>query len=315
MDSNKHVPVLQKEAIDGLALHEDSIVLDMTLGRGGDSSEILKRIPNGFLYSCDKDITALQYSQDLLQKIGKNYCLHQGNYSDFIPFLKKEKNLKGADAILFDIGVSSPQFDNPERGFSYKEDGPLDMRMDLSQSLTAEKVVNTYSEAQLKHIILEYGEDRSAGRIAHAIVEARKKKPITRTVELADIIVNALPSFIRNKKGHPAKQTFQAIRYEVNNEEGELIKGVKEALSFLNLHGRVAVITFNSLEDRIVKRIFKEVAVPKEVDKYAPIDPKEEKLSYSLVTRKPIEPSEEELKVNPRSHSAKLRIIERTHVL
>lgn len=310
MESNKHIPVLQNEAIAGLNLKDDSVAIDMTLGRAGDSSRILRAIPNGHLYAVDKDEEAIVYSQKVLYQIGSNFTLIHSAFSLAIPKLREE-GLVGADAILFDIGVSSPQFDNPGRGFSYREDGPLDMRMDQEQKLTAYDVVNTYSESELRHIILEYGEDRSAPAIAHAIVKAREQRPIRTTLELVEVIKSALPSFILNKKGHPAKQTFQAIRYEVNQEEQELKKGLQEALGFLNIHGRVAVITFNSLEDRIVKNAFKEVSSYPPVNKYEPVPVDLKPLGYELVTRKPIEPSPEELESNPRSRSAKLRIIQK----
>jgi 16S rRNA (cytosine1402-N4)-methyltransferase len=311
MPSDYHRPVLCTEAIEGLNLHADSIVVDMTLGRAGHSSKILSVIPHGFLYAIDKDLTALSYSKSVLKEIGSNFLLLQGNYSQMFSLLE-ERGVKSADAILFDIGVSSPQFDNPERGFSYRFDGPLDMRMDQSQKLSAYDVVNSYSEEKLREIIYKYGEDNSAPEIARAIVRARVEKPISTTFQLVDVIKSALPAFILNKKGHPAKQTFQAIRYEVNNELTELQSGLKSALDFLAVGGRIAVITFNSLEDRTVKDEFRSVASYPSENRHLPPQMDRKPLQFRLVTHKPIEPSAEEIELNPRAQSAKLRIIERT---
>lgn len=311
MASDFHLPVLCKEAISGLNIKSDSICVDMTLGRAGHSREMLKLLKHGFLYASDKDDTALSYSSSVLSKVSSNFKLYKVAFSQMTEALKKD-GVEQADAILFDIGVSSPQFDNPERGFSYRFNGPLDMRMDLEQSLTAEKVINTYSEEQLRDIIYRYGEDMSAPKIAKAIVMARKQKPIKTTFELVDVIKGCLPSFILNKKGHPAKQTFQAIRYEVNDELGELKRGLVSALDFLSIGGRCAIITFNSLEDKTVKDLFKEYAVNPPTNRHLPSLIDQPQLKYRLVTRKPIAPSQEEININPRSESAKLRIIERT---
>jgi 16S rRNA (cytosine1402-N4)-methyltransferase len=311
MAFDQHTPVLCHEAIEGLNIKSDSICVDMTLGRAGDSSKMLQRCPQGFLYAIDKDEEALSYSQKALTEIGSNFLLFHGPFSTMCDLLEA-KGIKEADAILFDIGVSSPQFDNPERGFSYKLEGPLDMRMDQESQLTAYQVVNTYPEGKLRQIITEYGEDPSASQIAHAIVLAREEKPIRTTTELAEIIKDCLPSFILNKKGHPAKQTFQAIRYEVNSEPRELEIGLVKALSFLSVGGRLAVITFNSLEDRIAKDLFKEKTSYPSENRHLPPVTGLAPLSYRLITRKPIAPSEAEIEINPRAKSAKLRIIERT---
>lgn len=311
MPSEYHYPVLADEAIKGLNVHPDSICVDMTLGRAGDSTRMLSIAKKGYLYATDKDEEALDYSRAELAKIGPNFRLYKLPFSLLVAKLQEE-GVKEADCILFDIGVSSPQFDNPERGFSYKLDGPLDMRMDQNSPLTAEIVVNTYSEEQLRKIITEYGEDPSSYRIAHQIVLRRQKAPIKTTLELASIVHDALPSFVLNKKGHPAKQTFQAIRYEVNHELDELENGLKTALPFLALGGRLAVITFNSLEDKTVKDIFKEITSYPSENRHLPPLVDRPLLSYALVNRKPLEPSEREIQENPRSKSAKLRIIERT---
>lgn len=310
MDSNYHVPVLFKPAIEGLKLKDDSIVLDLTLGRAGHSSIILSTIKNGHLYAIDKDETALKFSRQRLSKIGDNFTLFQGNYSDFTDMLKRQ-GLNEADAILLDIGVSSPQFDNPERGFSYRYDSRLDMRMNCNQKLDAYYVVNNYSEEHLRKIIFDYGEDKSAGKIARAIVKARINKPIETTFELVDIIKSCLPYFILNKPGHPAKQTFQAIRYEVNQEIEELKNGLVKAIEFLSVGGRLAIITFNSLEDKIAKRVIKGFTQAPSTNRHMPpiLEPK--KIEFKNITRKPIIPTEKEITDNPRSKSAKLRIIER----
>ncbi|MDY5654536.1 MAG: 16S rRNA (cytosine(1402)-N(4))-methyltransferase RsmH [Bacilli bacterium] len=309
MPSDYHKPVLLDEVIEGLNIKEDSIVVDMTLGRAGHSSSLLARCKKGHLYATDKDQTALDYSSKKLSEISSNFTLFQGDYSSF-PNKLREIGITKVDCILYDIGVSSPQFDNPERGFSYRFDARLDMRMNLSQKKDAYYVVNNYSYEELKRIIYDYGEDRSAPLIAKAIVREREKKPIETTFQLVDVIKSALPSYILNKPHHPAKQTFQAIRFEVNNEREELIKGLREGIELLGIGGRLAIITFNSAEDKIVKDMFNEYAKEKSYSRHLP-PVNEEKPKFTLVTRKPIVPSEEELKNNPRSAPAKLRIIER----
>jgi 16S rRNA (cytosine1402-N4)-methyltransferase len=311
MDSNYHVPVLFKPAIEGLNLKEDSIVLDLTLGRAGHSSIILSTIKKGHLYAIDKDQTALDFSRERLSKIGNNFTLFQGNFSEFTDILRKNE-VDGADAILLDIGVSSPQFDNPERGFSYRFDSKLDMRMNCDQKLDAYYVVNNYSEEQLRKMIYEYGEDQSASKIARAIVKAREIKPIETTFELVDVIKSCLPYFILNKPGHPAKQTFQAIRYEVNQEIEELKTGLSKAINFLNVGGRLSIITFNSLEDKIAKNIIKDFTKAPPTNRHMPPVLNAKAIEFTNITRKPIAPSEKEIIDNPRSKSAKLRIIERT---
>ncbi|MBO8414236.1 MAG: 16S rRNA (cytosine(1402)-N(4))-methyltransferase RsmH [Firmicutes bacterium] len=306
---NVHVPVLCKEALNALNVKPNAIVIDMTLGRAGHASKLLSKIPSGHLYACDKDSYALEYSQEVLSQIGSNFTLYHCPFSQMVSRLK-EDGVKGADAILMDIGVSSPQFDDASRGFSYRYNARLDMRMDLSQELDAYQVVNTYSEKQLEEIISEYGEDPSARKIAHSICQMRQNKPIETTFELVEAIKSALPAFVLNKKGHPAKQTFQAIRYEVNKEKDELIAGLKTGLDFLNVGGRLAIITFNSFEDRIVKRIFNSLTSYPSYSRHIPV-PVQDELEYKLITKKPIEPSEEEINKNPRSKPAKLRAIER----
>lgn len=307
----KHYSVLLNECIEGLAIREDGIYVDGTLGRGGHSSEILKRIPRGHLYAFDRDITAIEESIPRLRSIGSNFtCIHSA-FSN----LKKEMqnlNVEGIDGMLLDLGVSSPQFDEADRGFSYRFDAPLDMRMDQSQELSAYTIVNTWSYEELVSIIYRYGEESFAKQIARKIEQAREKKRIETTGELVEIIKSALPMKVLNKKGHPAKKTFQAIRIAVNDELGELETVLRDALDILHVGGRVCVISFQSLEDRIVKEIFTSYSKPKQIDKRIPILPQDmEEVSYRLINRKPIVANEEELSENNRSHSAKLRIIER----
>ena len=310
MEYDFHIPVLCKEAIDLLNIQPNSICIDMTLGRAGHSSKILEKIPEGYLYATDKDTDAISYSTKKLETIRKNFKIYHLPFSKVIAQLKQDGITQG-DCILFDIGVSSPQFDDPSRGFSYRFDSKLDMRMNKDQKLSAYEVVNTYSEEELRHIISYYGEDPYAYKIARQIVINRQEKPIETTFQLVDAIKQALPSYILNKKGHPAKQTFQAIRYEVNNEIYELENGLKEAIEFLSVNGRCAIITFNSLEDKIVKDIFKSYTSRPSVNRNQPPVLNQEPIKYTLVTRKPIVPSQEELKNNPRSEPSKLRVIER----
>lgn len=305
-----HVPVLCQEAISLLDIKENSVCVDMTLGRAGHSSKMLELIPHGFLYATDRDLEALDYSKGRLSSIRDNFRLYHLPFSRFVDALK-EDGITTANCILFDIGVSSPQFDDPSRGFSYRYDVPLDMRMDQTQTLTAWQVVNTYSYEELKHIISYYGEDPFANKIALKIVTVREVKPITTTFQLVEVIKSALPSFVLNKKGHPAKQTFQAIRYEVNKEMQELEIGLRKAVEFLDVGGRCAVITFNSLEDKIVKDIFKSYTSYPSVNRNSPPILNQQPLKFELVTRKPIVPSKEELENNPRSEPSKLRVIER----
>ena len=310
MEYDFHIPVLCKEAIDLLNIQPNSICIDMTLGRAGHSSKILEKIPEGYLYATDKDTDAISYSTKKLETIRNNFKIYHLPFSKVIAQLKQDGISQG-DCILFDIGVSSPQFDDPSRGFSYRFDSKLDMRMNKDQKLSAYEVVNTYSEEELRHIISYYGEDPYAYKIARQIVINRQEKPIETTFQLVDAIKQALPSYILNKKGHPAKQTFQAIRYEVNNEIYELENGLKGAIEFLSVNGRCAIITFNSLEDKIVKDIFKSYTSRPSVNRNQPPVLNQEPIKYTLVTRKPIVPSQEELKNNPRSEPSKLRVIER----
>ncbi len=307
--SEAHISVLLDEAISSLNIRENGVYVDATLGYGGHSSEILKKVKRGYLFALDQDSEAIRHSTDRLNSIGTNFTIEKTNFKDIKKVLEKE-GIKKVDGILFDLGVSSPELDEDYRGFSFHKDAPLDMRMDTSQNFSAYNVVNEYSYEQLRDIFYKYGEDKFAPGIAKKIVEARTAKPIETTMELVEIIKTAVPMRIRIKK-HPARQIFQAIRIEVNDELNVLEKALKDACEMLNVGGRVVVITFHSLEDRIVKQYFKKLTEEDERIKGLPnIDPSLLP-DYKLVNRKPITPSEEEIERNPRSRSAKMRVIER----
>jgi len=304
-----HISVLLNESIEGLNIKENGTYVDSTLGYAGHSSEILKRIKKGFLFAIDQDKDAIKYSKEKLSKLGDNFEIINANFKD----LKKELNARNVyfvDGIMFDLGVSSVQLDEADRGFSYHNDAKLDMRMNRDQDFSAYDVVNTYSEKDLLRIIRDYGEEKYAVSIARNIVRERSIKPITTTLELSNIISKSVPMKAKRDK-HPARKTFQAIRIEVNHELDILEDAMKDALSLLKPGGRLCVITFHSLEDRIVKNVFKEYTEVDSMVKGLPEIPEEFRKDYILVNRKAIEPTEEELKLNNRSRSAKLRIIER----
>lgn len=307
----KHYSVLLQESIDNLAILSDGIYVDGTLGRGGHSAEILARIPQGYLYAFDRDASAIEESSARLAEIGNNVTLIHSNFSN----LKSElttRGVTGIDGMVLDLGVSSPQFDEAQRGFSYRFDAPLDMRMDQSQELSAYQVVNEWEYQELVRIFFQFGEESFAKQIARKIEKARELKPIETTFELVDVIKSALPAKVLNKKGHPAKKVFQAIRIAVNDELGELQMVLRDALELLHVGGRLCVISFQSLEDRIVKETFASFSKPKQYDKRIPILPQDmEDAPYRLLNKKPITATEEELRENMRSHSAKLRCIER----
>lgn len=305
----KHIPVLLNETIAGLNINPDGIYVDLTLGRGGHSGEILKRLKNGHLYGIDQDQEAIEESEQYLKTISDNFTIIHQNFSHLEEILS-EFHISEVDGILMDLGVSSPQFDEGDRGFSYREDAPLDMRMDQRNSLSAYQMVNQYSLDEIFRILRDYGEEKYAYSIAKNIVKAREQKPIETTFQLVEIIKKSKPMKELSKVGHPAKQTFQALRIAVNDELNVLEIALKQALKALKPHGgRLAVITFHSLEDRIVKNIFKDAAVSEGNRIDGPSVNKEK--DYLLVNRKPIVASEDELKENHRSQSAKLRIIER----
>ena len=305
----KHIPVLLNEVIQGLDIKPNGIYFDLTLGRGGHSKEILKRLKNGHLYGVDQDATAIEESKNNLKDYQEKLTLVHDNFANLEAIMAKY-NVEYADGILMDLGVSSPQFDEGERGFSYREDAPLDMRMDLNNPLTAQIMVNTYSLQELTRIFKEYGEDKFAYQIAKNIIKAREVAPIETTFQLVEIIKKSKPMKELAKAGHPAKQIFQALRVEVNHELEVLEIALKQALKALRPHGgRLAIITFQSLEDRIVKNLYKDASVVIG-NRYDDGQRGEEK-EYRLVNTKPITASEEELENNLRAHSAKLRIIER----
>ena len=306
---NKHIPVLLNEVIDGLNIKPNGIYLDLTLGRAGHSSEILKRLSkDGLLIGVDQDKEAIKESTERLQKIANNFKIVKSNFSEVDKVLDLLE-IKGVDGVLMDLGVSSPQFDESDRGFSYRYDAPLDMRMDQDQKLTAKDIVNSYSEAELRRIFYEYGEDKYSASVAKNIVKYRQNKDIETTFELVEIIKRSKPTKELRKVGHPAKQIFQALRIEVNNELGVLKEALSKVVRYLNSEGRLAVITFHSLEDRIVKKYFKELAVVEGNRNNFPMENEEK--DYILITRKWIRPSSEELEINPRSASSTLRIIEK----
>ena len=304
----KHVPVLLNECITGLSIKPDGIYVDGTLGRGGHSSQILSKLDNGHLYCFDQDMQAIDESQERLKSINSNFTTIHSNFE----YIKEELSKLGVekvDGILFDLGVSSAQFDEGDRGFSYRFDARLDMRMNVKTSLTAYEVINEYSLNELVRVFKEYGEEKYSYQIAKNIVRRREVSPIETTFQLVDVIKSSLPAKALSNKGHPAKQIFQAIRIEVNDELEVLKRGLKSALNLLKSKGRICVITFNSLEDRIVKNIFKEATFEGEGSRYLPVTKKE--VDFVLVNKKVILPSEKEMEENPRSKSAKLRIIER----
>lgn len=304
-----HISVLLNEAVDGLNLKEDGVYVDCTLGYAGHSSEILKRIKKGYLFAIDQDKDAIKYSQNKLSLIGNNFTIIDNNFSNLKNELL-ERDVKSVDGFLFDLGVSSVQLDEKERGFSYHQDAKLDMRMNQDGELSAYDVVNDYSEEELVRIFFEYGEEKYSRSIARNIVKYRENKKIETTLELVDIISGSVPMKAKREK-HPARKVFQAIRIEVNHELDILEGALKDALSMLNIGGRIAVITFHSLEDRIVKNVFREYTKIDDRIKGLPDIPDIYLPNFELVNKKAIEPSREELEKNNRSRSAKLRIIQR----
>lgn len=307
----KHVSVLLHETVDLLNVKPDGIYVDGTLGRGGHAGLLISKLTTGHLYAFDKDEQAIAESRENLKdSLDKVTFIH----NDF-RYMQEELSRYGVehvDGVMMDLGVSSPQFDDPKRGFSYRYDARLDMRMDQEQSKDAWQVVNTYPYQDLVRILREYGEERYAVQIARAIEHRRQEGPIDTTFQLVDVIRSALPEKELHKKGHPAKQTFQALRIEVNDELYSLERGLREACGLLDLHGRCAVITFHSLEDRLVKTTFKDLSSAPFVAPKIPLKADQmEQASFLLVNKKPVMADEQELAENHRSHSAKLRVIER----
>lgn len=313
MTEFKHVTVLLNEAVAGLNVHPDGTYVDATLGGGGHSSAILNQLTTGRLYSFDQDQTAIKYNQQHLKKFindGRSILI-EDNFRNLETALSKN-GVKSVDGVVYDLGVSSPQFDDAQRGFSYKLDAPLDMRMNQQQALSAMNVVNEWPYEKLVKILYRYGEERFAKQIARKIERRRESKPIKTTFELVNVIKEAIPAAARRHGGHPSKKTFQAIRIAVNDELGALEDSLEQALELLNVGGRISVITFQSLEDRLVKTMFHEqVSLADELPPGLPVIPPEMQPKFKLINKKPILPSQEELADNHRAHSAKLRIIER----
>lgn len=305
----KHYSVLASEAIDNLNLKEDGIYVDATLGYAGHSKCILKNINAGFLFAFDADEEAIVYSKKKLEKIGNNFKIFHSNFLDMKACLQQE-NVEKVDGILFDLGVSSPQIDEKERGFSFMQDGPLDMRMDRTQSFSAKTIVNEYDSKDLLSMFYSYGEEPKSKKIVEEILKVRETKEITTTKELVTIIENAVGAKYFYEK-HPERQIFQAIRIEVNNELHVLESVLPDAISLLKKGGRIVVITFHSLEDRIVKRIFKNFSEVNEMVKGLPEIPVEYQPSIKIINKKPIVASKKEIEENTRSKSAKLRVIEK----
>lgn len=310
-----HKPVMLEECIENLNIKQDGIYIDGTLGGAGHSSEIYKRLgKNGILIGIDQDSCAIQASKEKLGSIGgQARIIYENTNFRNIKDVCKKNHIDHVDGILLDLGVSSYQLDEEERGFSYQKDAPLDMRMDRRQTLDARVVVNEYDENALRKIIQDYGEERWAARIASFIVKERQKKRIETTGELVDIIKAAIPSYARRDGPHPAKRTFQAIRIEVNNELGILKQTIDDAVSMLRPGGRLCIITFHSLEDRIVKHAFQKMAKPCTCPPGFPVCVCGKVPEAVIVSKKPILPSVGEIEENPRARSAKLRVIEKIY--
>ena len=309
-----HVTVLLHETIDYLDVKPDGIYVDATLGGAGHSEYLLSKLSSkGHLYAFDQDAAAIEHAKKRLASyVEKGMVTFIQDNFRYLKLRLEELGVEEIDGICYDLGVSSPQLDERERGFSYKQDAPLDMRMNRHASLSAYQVVNDYDYHDLVRIFFKYGEDKFSKQIARKIEQARQVKPIETTTELADIIKSAKPAKELKKKGHPAKQIFQAIRIEVNDELGAADESIQQAIDLLAVDGRISVITFHSLEDRLTKQIFKEASTV-EVPKGLPFIPDDLKPKLELVHRKPILPSVEELKQNNRAHSAKLRVARKVH--
>lgn len=308
-----HVTVLLKEAVAGLNIRPTGTYVDGTLGGGGHTSAILGQLTTGHLYSFDQDETAIDYNRDQLNDAiaaGK-LTLVEDNFRHLQQALAAH-GVRRVDGVLYDLGVSSPQFDDAQRGFSYKLDAPLDMRMNQDQSLSAMEVVNEWPYERLVRILYRYGEERFAKQIARKIEQRRQREPIRTTFELVDVIKEAIPAAARRHGGHPAKKSFQAVRIAVNDELGALEESLEQALAMLTVGGWISVITFQSLEDRLVKTLFREKSsLSADLPQGLPVIPAGMSPDFKLINRKPILPSAQELAANHRAHSAKLRIIEK----
>ena len=303
----KHTPILINDVAALFLPKPGMVIIDGTLGGGSHAERLLREItPGGTLIGIDRDPAAIEASEKRLERFKGNFIPVRGNHKDAIK-IAKNFGYEGVDGVLLDLGLSSHQLDTPDRGFSYRYDAPLDMRMNPDDTLTAAEVVNGYSEKELADIMYKYGEERFSRRIAAKIAEAREKKPIRTTFELVDIIKDAIPAPARRTGGHPAKRTFQAIRIEVNGELEGLGEFIKDLIGFLNENGSLCVISFHSLEDRAVKRAMKEMENPCICPPDAPVCACGRKPQGKMITRKPVTPGPEEVKENPRSESAKLR--------
>ena len=316
MEKFEHYSVLLKESIDGLNIKPDGIYVDCTLGGAGHSSVILSKLnENGHLYAFDQDRIAIENAEATLATyIEKGMVtLIKANFRNIKEELE-DRDVFGVDGILYDLGVSSPQLDQAERGFSYRYDAPLDMRMDQEQELTARVIVNEWPFGELVKIFYRYGEEKFSKQIARKIEHIRETQPIETTGELVEIIKDCIPAPARRKGGHPAKRIFQALRIAVNDELSAIEDSIEDGLKMLNVGGRMSVISFQSLEDRIVKVLFKEASSKEDTLPLLPILPEEYEADYKLISRKPIMPNEAELSENSRSQSAKLRVIERIKI-
>ena len=303
----KHYSVLLNEAVEGLDIKEDGIYVDCTLGGAGHSLEVLKRLKNGKLYAFDQDNVALENAKEKLAEYSDKVVFIKSNFVNLKEKLA-ELGVHEVDGVLYDLGVSSPQLDTPERGFSYNYDTRLDMRMDTDAKISAYEVVNEYSYHDLVKIFYRYGEENFSKQIARNIEKKREQKPIETTFELVEIIKESIPAAKRRTGGHPAKRVFQAIRIAVNNELSVFEDSLEQAIDIVSVGGRISVITFHSLEDRICKQIFNSYSKSKDIPKNLPIMPEESLSKLKVITRKPIYPSDIELEENNRSRSAKLRV-------
>ncbi|MBH0161085.1 16S rRNA (cytosine(1402)-N(4))-methyltransferase RsmH [Fictibacillus sp. 26RED30] len=305
-----HITVLKQESVDALHVRPDGIYVDCTLGGAGHSALILSQLETGHLYAFDQDDIAIENARQVLKEHEGKYTIIRSNFRHIKEELSK-RGIHKVDGILFDLGVSSPQLDEADRGFSYQHDAELDMRMDQTSELTAKEVVNEWTFNELMKIISRYGEEKFAKQIARKIEAAREKKEIQTTGELVEIIKDAIPAPARRTGGHPAKRTFQAIRIAVNDELNAFEDALQDSIELLDVGGRIAVITFHSLEDRACKNILKKASTGPELPPGLPVIPEEYKPELKLITRKPIVPTDNELEENRRSRSAKLRVAEK----